>query len=296
MKSQPKAPSKKYRLIIEKAVLKALLFCFLRAYFCDMTRPVIVLLILFTVSIQLTAQVRVGKLVIREKEKFVLGESDILVADTLIMMDSSRLVLNKLKHDNFIRARVVVFGQHCVIDGRGENGNPGRNGKSGISPIGPCKDGTPGRDGTNGLKGTDGVNLFLYLDHITMKGQLIIDLSGGNGGKGGSGGNGGGGSPGTVHCVGGNGSNGGNAGQGGNGANGGKLTLSSKLNPKIQEWIGKKIVVKNNGGAPGEAGRAGYHGPAGLGPSRKNGKDGLPGSDSTSGIAGIRGTITFELN
>ncbi|HEY3404187.1 MAG TPA: hypothetical protein VGK59_12410 [Ohtaekwangia sp.] len=261
-----------------------------------MIRPIVLMLTLICVSFSLTAQVRVSKLVIREKESYDLGQSDILVADTLVMMDSSRLILNKLKHDNFVRAHVVIFGQHCIIDGRGADGKPGRNGRPGNNPIGPCKDGTPGRNGTNGLAGTDGVNLFLYLEHITMKGPLIIDLSGGTGGRGGNGGNGGGGSPGTVHCIGGNGANGGNAGQGGNGANGGKLTLSSKRNPKIQEWVGKKIIVRNNGGAPGEPGKAGYHGPAGLGPSRKNGKDGLPGSDSTGGIAGARGTITFELN
>jgi hypothetical protein len=244
----------------------------------------------------LAAQIRVSTLVIKSGESFDLGQSDILVADTLIMQDSSTLILNKLKKENFVRAQVVIFGNHCTIDGRGVNGKPGRDGGAGNTPIGPCQPGTPGKNASKGLDGTSGVNLFLYLDHVTIKGKVIIDLSGGNGGRGGTGGAGGSGSPGTVHCKGGDGANGGNAGQGGNGANGGTLTLSSKRHPNIQEWIGSKILVKNAGGTAGISGRAGYHGSAGLGPSRKNGKDGQPGFEGNSGLAGIRGTINFEAN
>jgi len=244
----------------------------------------------------LLAQVRVSKLVIRTNEKYVLSESDILVADTLIMMDSSTLVLNKLKRDNFVRARIAIFGNHCTIDGRGENGSPGRDGKKGFTPSGPCLDGTPGKDGTKGLDGTPGLNLFLYLDVIKIKGQLIVDLTGGKGGRGGNGGIGGGGSQGTVHCFGGNGSNGGNAAQGGNGGNGGSLTLNSKKTPAANQWIGSKIIVRNSGGAYGPPGKVGYHGSAGLGPSRKNGKDGEPGKESKAGISGATGITKFESN
>src|SRR5690348_7878453 len=99
----------------------------LRYYFCVMTRLVVFLVLAFCTS-SLLAQVRVGKLVIKPNETYELGQSDILVADTLIMMDSSRLLLNKLKRDNFIRAKVVVFGNYCVIDGKGVSGQPGRNG------------------------------------------------------------------------------------------------------------------------------------------------------------------------
>jgi hypothetical protein len=254
----------------------------------------LVFLILVCCTSNLLAQVRVGKLVIKPKETYDLGQSDILVADTLIMMDSSRLLLNKLKSDNFIRAKVVVFGNHCIIDGKGINGQPGRNGRPGTTPAGPCSPGSLGRNGGKGLDGTPGINLFLYLESVTMKGKLIIDLTGGNGGKGGDGGNGGGGSPGTVHCTGGDGANGGNAGPGGNGADGGTLTLSSTKNPKIQEWVGTKIIVHIGGGNAGRSGKPGYHGSAGLGPAKRNGKDGLPGLDSTGGIAGVTGRVNFE--
>lgn len=260
-----------------------------------MIRPLMISLFLMLPAV-LVAQIRVSKLVIKSKESFDLGQSDILVADTLIMMDSSTLVLNKLKKENFVRAHVVVFGNHCIIDGRGMEGKTGRDGVPGVTPIGPCQPGTPGRNATKGLDGTPGINLFLYLEQVTIKGKLIINLSGGNGGRGGNGGAGGSGSPGTVHCKGGDGANGGNAGQGGNGANGGTLTLSSKKHPNIQEWIGNKIIVRNAGGTAGKSGRAGYHGSAGLGPARKNGKDGQPGIDSISGLAGNKGTINFESN
>lgn len=250
----------------------------------------------FLISGSLLAQVRVDKLVIKAKQKYVLSESDILVADTLIMMDSSTLVLNKLKRDNFVRARVAIFGNHCTIDGRGNNGTPGRDGKPGVTPSGPCLNGTPGRDGSNGLDGTPGLNLFLYLETIKIKGKLIIDLTGGNGGRGGNGGIGGGGSQGTIHCVGGNGSNGGNAAQGGNGGNGGALTFNSKKTPAANQWIGNKIIVRITGGYSGLGGKRGYHGSAGLGPARKNGKDGEPGLDSKGGVAGLPGSTKFESN
>lgn len=242
------------------------------------------------------AQVRVGTLLIKKNEVYDLGktESDILVADTLIMEDSARLILNKLKPDNFIRASVIIIGNHCTIDGKGKNGSAGRNGRHGVTPYGPCKDGTSGRNGARGLDGTKGINFSLYAESITIKGTLIIELAGGNGGRGGNGGDGGSGSTGTVHCNGGNGGNGGNAGQGGNGAEGGKLLISCKSTPGLDQWIGKKIIVHYAGGRPGEPGRAGYYGSAGLGPSNKNGKHGLPGVDSVRGVSGLHGSVIFQ--
>ena len=108
----------------------------------------------------LSAQVRVTKLVIKAKETYSLGQSDILVADTLIMMDSSTIVLNKLKGENYIRVKYARFGNYCTIDGKGIDGKPGRNGINGVTPTGPCINGSPGKDGTRGLDGTKAVNLF----------------------------------------------------------------------------------------------------------------------------------------
>lgn len=212
------------------------------------------------------------------------------------MMDSSHIVLNKLKSDNFIRAKVAVFGSYCSIDGKGVTGQAGKEGKPGLSYNGPCRDGLPGGPGTKGMDGGPGLNLFLYLEKVTIKGPLIIDISGGDGGKGGDGGPGGGGSPGTLHCNGGNGANGGGGAPGGNGSRGGNLLLSSSKSQPLRIWFGTKIWVKNNGGNPGAGGRGGYHGGAGLGPGKKNGKNGEPGPEGKSGITGIDGTLKFESN
>jgi hypothetical protein len=255
-----------------------------------------ILLYLLFLSIPLYGQVRVSKLVINSKETYTLEQSDILVTDTLVMMDSSRIVLNKLKTDNFIRAKVAIFGSYCMIDGKGVTGHAGRAGRNGLSYNGPCRDGLPGGPGTKGLDGGLGINLFLYLEKVTIKGPLIIDISGGDGGLGGPGGSGGGGSPGTLHCNGGNGANGGDGASGGNGARGGNLVLSTSKNQSLRIWIGTKIWVKNNGGNPGEGGHAGYHGGAGLGPGRKNGKNGEPGAEGKSGNTGIDGSLKFESN
>jgi hypothetical protein len=261
-------------------------------YFCLMWRKVIFFLLL---AGSVHAQVRVTKLVIKAKETYVLENSDILVADTLIMMDSSRLVLNKLKPENYLRVRVGRFGKDCVIDAKGVNGQPGRNGANGATPTGPCMNGSAGKNGTRGLDGTKAIKLFLYLDRVTIRGQLIIDVSGGDGGRGGHGGAGGGGSPGTMHCNGGNGANGGMAGPGGNGGNGGTLEI---VVPKPQVFkdliLSKKIVAKVTGGAAGPSGRGGYHGGAGLGPNKKNGKDGEPGPYSKAGTSGDQGALVIK--
>ena len=228
-----------------------------------------VLLYALFLSNSLWAQVRVSKLLVKKNETYTLEQSDILVADMLVMMDSSRIVLNKLKPDNFIRAKVAIIGSYCVIDGKGIAGKPGRQGRNGLSYNAPCRDGLPGGPGTRGLDGRPGINLFLYLERINIRGPLVNDVSGGDGGPGGPGGSGGGGSPGTLHCNGGNGAMGGNGAPGGDGASGGNLVLSSPKIQTVQSVVGTKILVKTRGGNPGEGGRAGYHGGAGLGPRGK---------------------------
>jgi hypothetical protein len=248
-------------------------------------------------TINLSAQVRVSKLVIKPKEVYELGQSDILVADTLIMMDSSRIILNRLKQENYIRAQVAYFGNACIIDGSGINGKAGRKGRDGETPIGPCKNGLDGRTGATGLQGVRGVNLFLYFSEIHIKGKILINLTGGHGGNGGNGGNGGGGSPGTVHCNGGNGGNGANGANGGSGGDGGTLTLScTSCTYSVDLLMNTKIILANGGGSFGFGGIAGYEGPPGLGPSRRNGVSGQKGLDGTNGKSGNRGDLKIEKN
>lgn len=259
----------------------------------------VALVILSTIyAIQLFGQVRISKLVINSKEVFQMGTTDILVADTLVLMDSAKIVLNKLKRENYIRAQVAIFGEGGIIDGRGANGKNGRKGKEGETPYAPCTNGPNGKMGTKGLDGASGINLFLYFDNVIMKGKLTIDLSGGNGGNGGDGGMGGSGSPGTVQCNGGNGGDGGPAGQGGNGGDGGSIVFSCKQCANAASLVKNNFKIFIDGGAFGYGGRGGDNGLAGLGVSRKskNGMAGKFGLDADTGKSGNAGSLKFESN
>ncbi|HYG02583.1 MAG TPA: collagen-like protein [Chryseosolibacter sp.] len=240
------------------------------------------------------AQTRFAKLVIEPNQTYHIKSSDILVADTLIMMDSSTIILNSTKKENFIRAKVAMFGNNTIIKGRGINGLEGKNGSKVRSPLGPCKDGYRALDGARGTNGASGVKLYLYLDNMIVNGSLIIDLAGGNGGDGGDGGPGGDGSPGTRHCNGGDGARGGKGGPGGNGGNGGEVIFVSREKEKIRQMIGYQIAVNILGGNSGYGGLSGYGGSAGLGPSGKNGKAGAQGEDGARGQPGHNGRIQFE--
>ena len=257
-----------------------------------MTRGIFVFFLCCSLTAE--AQVRVSKLVIRPHETFFLDSTDILVADSLIMMDSSRIKLNGLKAENFIRTNVAVFGNHCVIDGRGVAGKKGTNGTAGLTPVGPCRDGVAGRNGLRGLSGGSGINLFLYIDKIHVNGKLIIDLSGGNGGDGGDGGEGGGGSPGTQHCNGGDGGKGGNGGAGGDGGRGGILTIGGRDAVITKALVGTALIVQNHGGSFGYGGISGPGGSAGLGPNRKHGQAGGKGRDGIYGRPGDSGSVQLE--
>ncbi len=240
------------------------------------------------------AQIHVSKLVIKANQQYFFDQSDIIVADTLIMQDSARIVLNRLKKENYLHSKVAIIGKGCSIEGFGINGKPGRRGRDGNSPVGPCMDGTNGDQGGRGLDGTPGVNLFLYLEKVTMNGFLTIDLHGGDGGNGGNGGEGGSGTSGTVHCNGGDGGFGGNAGNGANGGDAGMLTVHCP--ESVKYLLDGKLNFKNHGGRGGEGGRGGYLGYGGLGPSGKNGKPGLPGTDGYEGQFGKSSTLSLVQN
>ncbi|HEY3429544.1 MAG TPA: hypothetical protein VGK39_02635 [Cyclobacteriaceae bacterium] len=257
-------------------------------------KRVVGLIVLVTAVSVGQAQIHVSKLVIKSKQKYSFGESDIVVADTLIMEDSSSIELNSLKRENYLHSKVLIVGNHCSIVGSGINGKQGRAGRAGNSPVGPCKSGTSGTQGGRGLDGTPGVNLFLYLEHVTLKSHLIIDLHGGDGGTGGIGGEGGSGTSGIVHCNGGNGGYGGNAGNGANGGDGGSVSIHCPAG--LSELVNKNFKIKNYGGAFGRGGRGGYPGSGGLGPSGRNGKNGMPGEEGFDGFVGKNGKISIVHN
>ena len=240
------------------------------------------------------AQLRYTKLVLQPKQVFSFGESDILVVDTLIMMDSSSLVLNKTKKESYLHAKVMRIGKNCFIDGNGSNGKAGKQGSPGNSSYGPCRNGTNGEDATNGEDGSHGLDLLIYVKDIRITGQLSVLLDGGNGGNGGNGGEGGSAGSGTIHCKGGDGGNGGKGGNGGVGGNGGKLLVHVPIG--YHSLVSPKIKINVRGGQFGKGGRGGYSGAGGLGPRGKTGRNGLQGSDGYDGSLGNYGTISFADN
>lgn len=240
------------------------------------------------------AQLRLTKLALAPKEQYVISGTDILVADTLVMADSSSIVLTDEKREYFLHAGVLSLGKGCQIIGKGTPGQAGKPGRKGTTPSGPCADGGPGRSGTGGNHGDHGRGLALYLKQVHLNGSLLIDLSGGNGGDGGSGGEGGGGGAGTVACSGGNGGNGGNGASGGNGGNGGTLTIVCKGCTDVRDAVNQKLFVRNFGGSAGLGGYAGTGGSAGLSPEGKEGRRGTKGAPGAEGNAGKAGTVLFD--
>lgn len=240
------------------------------------------------------AQLRYTKLVLEPGQVFSFGQSDILVVDTLIMNDSSGIVLNTLKAENYLHAKVLVIGKNCFFQGSGREGKSGRNGKAGISSVGPCKSGTNGENAGRGEDGTNGIDLLLYLKEITIESPLTVTLDGGKGGNGGLGGEGGSAGSGTIHCKGGDGGNGGSGGDGGFGGNGGKLIIHGAA--EVQRIFSGKIKATLRGGQFGKGGRGGYSGYGGLGPAGKNGRNGMQGNDGKDGSLGNYGSLQFRVN
>ncbi|HNT49064.1 MAG TPA: hypothetical protein PKK67_00655, partial [Cyclobacteriaceae bacterium] len=68
-------------------------------------------LLLSIISVGVSAQIRLDKLVLKAGQQFTIEGSDILVVDTLIMGDSSRIILNKAKTDDYIHARIARIGK-----------------------------------------------------------------------------------------------------------------------------------------------------------------------------------------
>jgi hypothetical protein len=257
-----------------------------------------VLFIVFLFCSHLTsAQLKFTKLVIESKKIYDFNDYDILVADTLILKDSSAIKLNYVKDNNYIHSKVIKVGKGCRIIGRGEDGKNGKDGGNGYGVEGPCKDGTLGRNGARGSDGTNGNNLFMYFEKLEITGTLTIDLSGGNAGDGGKGGHGGGGSPGTKLCAGGNGGKGGNGAPGGNGGHSGNLQLNCQTCGDLRTILGKQLMVRVFGGTAGLGGEGGSGGLAGIlstGTSEQDGKPGIQGRNGLDGVPGKNGAINFQ--
>ena len=254
------------------------------------------ILLALLIAIPALGQVRLHTLIVKPKEVYELKGTDILVVDTLILMDSSTLMLNKLKTENFIHAKKLVLHKGSLIDGKGIHGIPGRGGRPGPSSTAPCSNGGSGLQGTEGTNGGHGISLFLSFQDIVIHGIATIDVSGGDAGDGGKGGIGGGGGTGTRLCAGGNGGIGGPGSNGGHGGDAGTLTFQAKQIPELRSMLGDRILVRNYGGNPGVGGEGGGGGYAGLnaaGKSSLDGKSGRKGVRGKDGHAGKTGAIKF---
>ena len=228
-------------------------------------------------------------------EKYQIPSGDILVVDTLIMQDSSSIILNHEKSDNFIHTKIASIGKGCVISGQGSDGMSGRPGDRGLTQSAPCRNGYSGKDATSGARGRDAVNLSLYFTTLKMNGSLLVNLNGGEGGHGGKGGLGGDGGSGTRVCPAGDGGNGGNGAAGGDGGNGGALSISCTQCPNLHLLLGEALIVRNFGGFGGVGGDGGMGGQAGLGPVR-DGRNGQRGIEGAHGAQGKKGLITIIGN
>ncbi len=104
-------------------------------------------------SVASWGQISLKKLELKPKQVYTIKDSDIIVVDSLIMRDSSVIILNKLKPSNFIHAKVAVFYNGSSIEGKGVTGLKGKKGKTGGSPQSPCTDGGIGAPGIAGTGG-----------------------------------------------------------------------------------------------------------------------------------------------
>ena len=257
------------------------------------------LFLLLVISLPSWGQVRLNTLVVKPGQVYEMKGTDILVVDTLILMDSAVLLLNKSKTENFIHVKKLVFHRGSIIDGSGVNGIKGRQGRPGFSPSAPCTSGGVGGLGADGTNGGTGISLFLAFQDIVFHGTASIDVSGGDAGDGAPGGNGGGGAAGTRICAGGNGGQGGPGSNGGNGGDAGNITFQAKSVPELRALIGGRLQIRNFGGNPGVGGPGGGGGYAGLSPvgnTSLDGKSGRKGNRGKDGEPGKPGAISFVDN
>ncbi|HCW07377.1 MAG TPA: hypothetical protein DGG95_08440 [Cytophagales bacterium] len=242
-----------------------------------------------------SGQIRQSKLIVPANESYDFRGSDIIVIDTLIMMDSSLIILNNSKKDNFIHAKKILIQNACSIIGLGKNGEDGKSGVRGTTQSAPCRVGQDGSNATKGTNGHDGVNLTLYMDDLEIVGALVINLNGGDGGDGGKGGRGGDGGSGTRVCRAGNGGSGGSGANGGAGGNGGSVGIHCRNCDDLHLIMGNKLIIKNFGGFGGIGGEGGFGGRPGLGPAG-DGKNGIRGKDGRTAPQGKSGIVNLSRN
>ena len=107
--------------------------------------------------------------------------SEQLILDSLVMQDSSTLLLDNRYLTNIIRVNFLSIGKYCMLIGSVKDGENGTAGKNGFER-------SPGLDGGKGKTGLSAVNLVFSFSKLSLPDNFIIKLSGGKGGDGGVGG------------------------------------------------------------------------------------------------------------
>lgn len=203
---------------------------------------------------------RITKLELKAKEIFIVGPTNMLLVDTLIMHDKSTIKFSPATQ-SILQANVAYIGNKCTLSSRGMNGEDANKESAG----------SPGQDGGD----------LVLIMHLNEVGSLTIDTRGGKGGNGKNGSNGAKGEPErteqravkgpdgkytieTVFIPPKLGTDGSNATTGFAGGYGGNIQLIYSTNgfvPIFNNSKGKnRIMIENSAGNPGKNGRPGRGG------------------------------------
>ena len=164
--------------------------------------------------------------------------------DSLIMADSSALLLDNRHANNLVRANFVSIGSGCILNGAGNNGEDGPAGADGSTALYAA--------GKAGRGGFSAVNLFFNFTSIQINGVFQVFLIGGKGGNGGPGGSITKGPAGIAPVPGStyySNSTQGAPGNGGDGGRGGNITLSFPI--EFKDIVQQRIAIVNTGGEGG---------------------------------------------
>jgi hypothetical protein len=198
-----------------------------------MVRVICALLLASAVSAQPSLKIEKGV-------RFQLT-GDTFLLDSLLMGDSSVLLLDVRHIACLIRANYFSAGNGVIIIGIGHDGKRGNDGADASARALDL----PGKDGTSG---TPGMNLTLNFSNLDLQGLLVIELYGGRGGDGGRGGS-------IYQYAATNAAerpNQGRGGSGGDGGNGGNLIFSCPSD--LENIVKDKIVINAQGGLGGKSG------------------------------------------
>ena len=158
-------------------------FCFVRCgailYFCLMSKWCVILSLTW-LTVQGFGQIRLDKLEINTHQTYSMAGSNVLVVDTLIMRDSSCLMLHKEKSESIINVKVLIVNIGAKILGYGVDGKAGKVGSDGFRQGAPCRVGGNASEGAVGGNGSNGRNLSLYVNQLVITGSLTINFSPGS--------------------------------------------------------------------------------------------------------------------